>query len=73
MAFVSVSIDKDVKAWEKMVKDKNLKGIQLISDKAGNSKISQDYKVSGIPRFILVDDQGKIIDVKAPRTFVKTA
>lgn len=67
IAFVSVSIDKNVDAWEKMVKNKNMQGIQLIADKAGNSQISKDYQVSGIPRFILVDDEGKILDVKAPR------
>lgn len=67
VAFLSVSIDNNVAAWEKMLKDKNMKGVQLIADQAGNSKICQDYKIQGIPRFLLIDQAGKIVDVQADR------
>ncbi|MEM9824582.1 MAG: TlpA disulfide reductase family protein, partial [Bacteroidota bacterium] len=67
LVFASISIDKNIDAWEKMVKDQSMKGLQLIGENAGQSKICRDYQVSGIPRFILVDDQGKIIDARAPR------
>lgn len=67
VAFVSVSIDRDRNKWEKMLADKNLKGIQLIADQAGNSKICRDYKVQGIPRFLLIDQAGKIVSAHADR------
>ena len=50
-----------------MVEEKQMAGVQLIADNAGNSKICLDYQVAGIPRFLLIDHEGKIIDAKAPR------
>lgn len=67
IAFVSISIDQDKPAWEAMLKQKNMMGIQLIADQAWNSKIVSDYRISGIPRFIIIDKQGNIINANAPR------
>jgi len=67
--FVSISIDeeKNKEAWKKMINDKQLKGIQLFADKDWNSKFLKDYNISAIPRFILIDTEGNIIDANAPR------
>ncbi len=65
--FVSVSVDENKAAWEKMVKDKKLGGIQLHADKNWKSDFVQAYKINGIPRFILLDKQGNIISADAPR------
>lgn len=67
--FVSISIDreKDYESWKQMVTDEELGGVQLIADKAWESDFVQDYQIKGIPRFILIDPEGKIIDAKAPR------
>lgn len=69
IAFVSVSIDraKDHSKWEKMVADKQLGGIQLFADKDWKSKFVMDYKINGIPRFILIDPDGNIVSADAPR------
>ncbi|MEM8909558.1 MAG: TlpA disulfide reductase family protein, partial [Bacteroidota bacterium] len=67
IAFTSISIDKNKKAWRKMVTEKKMKGIQLISDKDWDSQICKDYIIRGIPRFILIDREGKIVDANAPR------
>ncbi len=65
--FVSVSVDEKKAAWEKMVKDKKLGGIQLHADKNWKSDFVKAYKINGIPRFILLDKQGNIISADAPR------
>ena len=66
--FMSVSIDaeKDIEKWKAMVKEKNMKGIQLF---AGEHKadISDPYKINAIPRFMLVGKDGKMINSNAPR------
>ncbi|GAA4282138.1 TlpA family protein disulfide reductase [Gaetbulibacter aestuarii] len=69
IAFVSVSIDKqeDHDAWKAMVEDKDLGGIQLFADNDWKSKFVNDYKIQGIPRFILIDPEGNIVDATAPR------
>lgn len=67
--FVSVSIDKekDFSKWETMVNDKELGGVQLFADNDWNSQFVKDYQIQGIPRFILIDPNGNIVDANAPR------
>lgn len=67
--FVSISVDemKDHDKWAKMVKEKELSGIQLFADKNWSSQFVKDYKVSGIPRFVLIDPAGNIVSADAPR------
>jgi len=69
IAFMSVSIDqmKDKEKWLKMIDAKKLGGTQLLADKDWKSGICEDYMIQGIPRFILIDKEGKIIDKNAPR------
>jgi thiol-disulfide isomerase/thioredoxin len=67
IAFASISVDKNKVAWEKMVKDKNLGGYQLHTTGVNHATLSQSYKIKGIPRFMLFDPEGKIVDVNAPR------
>lgn len=67
--FVSLSIDKisDREKWSKFIKEKELGGIQLLADADWKSKFVQDYKINGIPRFILIDPNGEIVNADAPR------
>jgi thiol-disulfide isomerase/thioredoxin len=69
IAFVSISIDKlkDQEKWKTMVKEKELGGVQLFADNDWNSKFVQDYKITGIPRFILIDPNGIIVKSSAAR------
>jgi len=67
--FVSISIDvmKDREKWSKFVTEKNLGGIQLLADKDWKSDFVKGYKIDGIPRFILISPEGKIVNADAPR------
>ncbi|MGB0839676.1 MAG: redoxin family protein, partial [Chitinophagales bacterium] len=67
IAFVSVSIDETRDPWAKMVMEKEMKGNQLYTEGAWNASITQDYNIRGIPRFMLIGTDGKIIDANAPR------
>lgn len=53
--------------WKNMIADMELGGVQLFSDKAWQSEFIQNYKIDGIPRFILVDPNGNIVTADAPR------
>ena len=65
IVFLSVSVDTDKEAWEKMLTEDQLGGVQLWAD--GWSQITKSYAIFGIPRFILVDKSGELIAVDAPR------
>ena len=67
--FVSISIDtkKDYEKWKKFVVTKELGGIQLFADNDWNSDFVKAYGITGIPRFILIDPTGKIVNASADR------
>ena len=65
IVFLSVSVDTDKDAWEKMLIDDELGGVQLWAD--GWSEITKSYAIFGIPRFMLIDKTGHLISVNAPR------
>ena len=75
--FVSISVDdgrgykNDAAAaregWIKMVADKELGGIQLLSDNGWKSDFIQGFKINSIPRFILLDPNGNVVDADAKR------
>lgn len=60
IAFVSISCDRDRNKWETMVKEQELGGIQLWGDE--DNEFFRKYRVQGIPRFIFLGPDGRIID-----------
>jgi thiol-disulfide isomerase/thioredoxin len=69
ISFVSISIDqlKDVEKWKTLIKEKELGGVQLFADNDWNSQFVKDFGITGIPRFILIDPMGKIVNADAAR------
>ena len=77
IVFVSLSIDDDRshggswekahETWKKFVADEALGGVQLFSPKGWKSEFVQGYKITGIPRFVLIDPKGNIVTPSAPR------
>ena len=67
VVFMSVSVDeeKNHQKWLDTIEKEQLGGVQLFAN--GWGKITKDYKISGIPRFIVIDRQGKVASVDAPR------
>lgn len=67
--FVSISIDrlKDEQKWRDMIKKEGLVGIQLLADNEIKSSFIEGYYIQAIPRFIILDKEGKIINSDAPR------
>lgn len=65
--FVSISTDRKNKynAWRKMIESKKMGGIQLFA--GDDYSFSQAYQINSIPRFILIDPEGNIVDANAPR------
>ncbi|MGB5989310.1 MAG: TlpA disulfide reductase family protein [Marinifilaceae bacterium] len=58
--FVSVSIDQNRKEWKIRLKEDNLEGMQL--NYFGDNKFLEAYMIYSIPRFILLDKNGLIIN-----------
>ncbi|KQS31012.1 TlpA disulfide reductase family protein [Dyadobacter sp. Leaf189] len=68
VVFLYVSVDQDVKAWKKMLRDGQAPAgmhINQQTDVAGS--IWEKYHLWGIPRYIMVDKNGKMLEAHAAR------
>ena len=65
IVYISICKKDSKGRWEKFVKNENLDGIQLFAPNEDND-FFKSYLVKGIPRFILIDKEGKILDSNAP-------
>ena len=64
--FLSLDVYDKKDKWEQMIKEKKMDGWQLINTDR-EMPFLKKYVVDGIPRFILLDKEGKIVDANAPR------
>ena len=64
IAFLSISSDQysDIEKWKKMIVTKSMSGVQLLEDNRVDTAFSTYFNVDTIPRFILIDPKGVIID-----------
>ncbi len=68
IVFMYVSVDDKKDDWEKFLKDDpEWAGVHLITGEGWETRITEEYMIKGIPRYILVDRDGKIADASAPR------
>ena len=65
--FISISLDNDPITWKNFINNEKSQILQLIVGKNLNSGVLKKYQINGIPTFVLIDPDGKIINVKAPR------
>ena len=65
ICFVSISCDDSRKAWEKFVQAKQLGGIQV--HMGGDKSFMEAIRCKGIPRFMLIDRDGKFLNANMPR------
>jgi thiol-disulfide isomerase/thioredoxin len=66
--FVYLSVDENPAAWERAMKQLGLadKESFLVPDPA-NSGFTMKFKLKEIPRYVLLDRQGNVLDANAPR------
>lgn len=63
IVFISISVDTRAKVWKKMVEEKNLAWQQFIVEGGTNSFFYKQYAIEFIPRFMLIDKNGIIVEV----------
>ena len=67
ISFVNISIDNDYSKWKKSLKQLNIEGDNFISPSKINNSISDFFQISSIPRYIIIDKSGNIVDNNAKR------
>lgn len=66
VTFINIAWKDDEDKWRKTIKRKLLSGTQLFATNENNS-FFEEYGVSAIPQYILIDPKGNIVDHSAPR------
>ena len=66
IVFIYISIDKDSNSWREVVKKKEMGGVNLWSNGGKEQDIITKFNAHTIPRFILINKKGEIVDADAP-------
>ena len=61
IGFISLSVDKDEKEWQKALGEEKLPWPQFLAAKELVKNVSSLYNITSIPTFLLIDPNGKII------------
>ena len=70
VAFLYVSVDRveQQERWKKMIGDQELQGVHIIDlPKDEDASVRKAYQINGIPRYILIDQAGNMVDAEADR------
>lgn len=59
VVFVNLSLDESESAWHKAIEKHKIKGVHVRTTGSG---VANSYNVLGVPSYILVDPQGRIVE-----------
>jgi thiol-disulfide isomerase/thioredoxin len=65
--FVYCCVKSEKEKWEEKIRDYRLSGSQYLLNDSEYDVLSQKFQITGIPHYVLIDKNGKIIDKNAPR------
>lgn len=65
--FIYLSFDQDVNAWKSKTKELNIEASTFHVSDGFKSEFAQFFKITSIPRYILLDAKGNLIDPDSPR------
>jgi len=67
VAFVYISSDQDAAKWEGMIKQLQITGDHYLASGIVHKEYNQLLNVKTIPRYVIIDRTGKIVNTNAPR------
>ncbi|MCB0516643.1 MAG: TlpA disulfide reductase family protein [Chitinophagales bacterium] len=67
IVFLYINIDKDAETWKKAVETLGMEGFQAHSPGGWQSKAASYFQLNSIPRYMLMNKKGKIVDINAKR------
>lgn len=65
--FISISLDNDLKKWHRKLEKDQPQWPQFVIPENFDSTFAKEYNITAIPRFMIFDKEGKIININAPR------
>ena len=67
ISFVSISVNEDIDVWKNFVNESRQMGKSLRTPHSFDGQVYRDYQINGLPSFVLIDPEGKIVDPVAAK------
>jgi len=67
VVFLYFSTDNNAVKWENAISQMNINGIHYRANPKVRNEIIQEFNLQYIPRYVLIDKQGKVVDYNAKR------
>lgn len=67
VVFLYISIDDKEDVWKKAIETNQLEGVHGISPGGWKSFVAKYYQINSIPRYLLIDKKGNVVDGNAKR------
>ncbi|MGJ1433537.1 TlpA family protein disulfide reductase [Sphingobacterium spiritivorum] len=67
MVFLYISIDDSEDKWRKAINEDQIEGIHLLSKGGVKSPVARAFNIAGVPRYVIIGRDGRVIDSAAPR------
>lgn len=67
IAFLYISIDNTETVWKLAVKELGIEGVHGLSKGGWGSEVTAKFRVNSIPRYLIFDKKGNVVDSNAPR------
>jgi peroxiredoxin len=67
IVFLNICVDSDEKTWKNSLASMNVGGLNLIAEGWVNNPVCQKYYVTGIPHYVIIGRDGKIINNNSAR------
>ncbi|HEX8021023.1 TlpA disulfide reductase family protein [Mucilaginibacter sp.] len=67
VVFLNICVDSDEKTWKSNLTSLNVSGVNLIAEGWTRNPVCQKYNVTGIPHYITIGTDGKIVNNNSER------
>lgn len=67
IALISISVDANQKTWRNFLKQEQPTWAQYVVDRENNALLEKEYRIYGIPHFMLLDPEGRIVSLNVAR------
>ena len=64
LVFLSISIDSNKEKWSEMLTSRQLPGVHILAEA---DRMREDFMIPGIPRYMLIDKNGILVEANALR------
>ena len=67
ITFVYINVSDNAARWKNTIEAKEINGIHIRANEQLVGELESKYQLSTIPRYLIIDKNGEVVDDRAPR------